>query len=148
MARPSKPDHIKEAQGTLRPCRVNSSPVTSEPLSEIPDVPGGVSESGHGYFHHACEILLSNGVLTASYIPTITRGADIYARYVEARDKVVAEGAFQTAQSGYTAKSGAWTVMVEAHKLLLEFEREYGLTLVSSQKISVPTKPKDNDDFD
>ena len=148
MSRPRKPDHVKKAQGTLQPCRVNSSPATAESLSAIPAVPKDVPDDGAGYFTWACEILFSFGELRTSFIPSITRAAQMHSQYARHWDIVNREGARQVCQSGYTQKTGAWTLMTEAHKFLNEFERDYGLTLASSQKISVPEKPKNNEDFD
>ena len=146
--RPRKPDHIKKAQGTLKPCRVNNSPATSELLSSVPDIPEDVPDNAHGYFTHCCEYLLHNNLLTSAIIVQIVRASDMYSNYKKMKDIVDEHGPIQTTETGYTAKTGAWTVMVEAHKLLLEFEREQGLTLASSQKISVPPSQKNEDDFD
>jgi len=148
MAQPSKPNHVKEAQGTLRKCRVNTSPATSEPLSAIPAVPPEVPDDGAGYFTWACEILYSFGELRTSFIPSITRAAQMHSQYERHWAIVNETGALQTTQSGYTQKTGAWTLMTEAYKFLNEFEREYGLTLSSSQKITVQDKQKNNADFD
>ena len=109
------------------------------------DVPEG---GGGGYFTHVCNMLLYFGKLTPALIPTITRIAQIYDVYEKAQKIVAEDGAFQTTQSGYSTKSGAWTVMSEAHKIILDFEKENGFTLASSQKISIPDKPKNEEDFD
>jgi len=148
MARPRKPDHVKAAQGTLKKYRVNDSPATSEKLSSVPDIPGEVPGNAHGYFTHCCEYLLYNDLLTSAIIIQIVRASQMYSEYAKCQEEVAEKGSIQRTGSGYTAKTGAWTVMIEAHKLLLEFEREQGLTLASSQKISVPPKQKNEDDFD
>ena len=148
MARPSKPDHVKKAQGTLQPCRVNNNPATAELLSAVPDVPEDVPEGGGGYFTHVCNMLLYFKKLTAALIPTITRISQIYDVYQEAQKDVAINGAFQTTQSGYSTKSGAWTVMTESHNHILAFEKECGFTLASSQKISIPDRPQNETDFD
>jgi len=149
MARPSKPDHVKEAQGTLRLCRVNDSPVSGMLLSVVPEVPSIVPEEGRDYFLYFCQSGL--GVwLTADIIPTIARAGWLYANFVRATNMLEDSGGepWQTAQSGWTQKKGEWTIATEAHKLLLEIEREYGVTLASSQKISIPDRPRNEDDFD
>lgn len=148
MARPRKPDHIKKAQGTLRECRVNQSPATAEILSAVPAVPDDVPDDGRGYFVQSCEILFSLGVLTAAYIPDISRVAMWYSIFIRAFRAIEADGYFQTTQGGYTAINAHLTTMDKAHKHLVDFEGRYGLTLVSAQKISIPAKPKNEKDFD
>ena len=149
MARPRTPDHIKKAQGTLQPCRVNDNPVAGILLSIIPEVPDIIPDEGHGYFVHVCQSGL--GIwLTADLVPTISRGAIFYAHFIRSLEAIEAVGGkpWQKSGTGWTQKSGEWTIMMDAHKLLLEFEREHGLTLASSQKISIPDRPTNEDDFD
>ena len=143
MARPRKPDHIKEAQGTLQPCRVNDSPVSGILLSALPDIPDIVPEEGREYFLYFCQSGLGRW-LTADIIPAIARAGWLYANFIRATQSMEADNGlpWQVAQSGWTQKKGEWTIATEAHKLLLEIEREYGVTLASSQKISIPNKPR------
>lgn len=148
MGRNSIPDHVKEAQGTLKKYRVNENPATAEKLGAVPEIPVEVPENAYGYFTHCCEYLLFNNLLTSAIVVQVVRASQMYSQYAKCQEIVDSDGAIQKTESGYTAKTGAWTVMVEAHKLLLEFEREQGLTLASSQKISVPDKPTNDSDFD
>ena len=142
-----KPKHIKEAQGTLRKCREVDSPATTEPI-EVPAVPDEVPEEGRGYFTHACEVLFSLGVLTAAYVPDISRAAMTYAFFIRAQRELEESGTVQMTKTGYTAISANWTVYKDSLKYLTEFESRYGLSLVSAQRLSVPDKPKKDDDFD
>ena len=147
MSNPQKPKHIKQAQGTLRKCREVDHPATTEPLSEVPAVPAEVPDESHGYFTHCCEILLSLGVLTAAYVPDITRAAMTYAHFIRAQRALELVSPVQETKTGYTAISAWWTVYKDSMKSLNEFEGKYGLSLVSSQRISVPDRT-DNEDFD
>ena len=118
-------------------------------LSAVPDVPDVVPDEGKGYFAHVCQSGL--GIwLTADLIPTIARGAVFYTHFIRAFNAIEKAGgsAWQSSGTGWTQKSGEFSIMVEAHKLLLEFEREQGLTLASSQKISIPDRPQNEGDFD
>jgi len=148
MANPAKPKHVKEAQGTLRKCRETDNPVTFEPLSEVPSVPETIPEQGRDYFRYCCELLLSIGLLTAAFIPDITRAAIWYAIMVRAAAHISEDDYFQKTQAGYTAINAHLTTLEKATKFLNEFEGKYGLNLVSSQKLSMPNKKKNEDDFD
>ena len=148
MARPTKPDHVKEAQGTLQPCRVNDSPAVGDALSVLPAVPDGMTEYEEKYFIWCCEDLLDKGLLTRSFAVSIERAALWYHVFATSRKRMRGGGYVQETQSGYTQITADFTAMKESHKLLSEFEGKYGLDLVSSQKISMPVRDKDDEYFD
>lgn len=148
MGRQSIPDHVKEAQGTLKKYRVNENPATAEKLIAIPDVPDDVTGDGPGYFTWACEILLSLGLLTAAYIPDISRAAMAHNHFIKAEREISKKGATQKYKTGHTQIKAIWTVWKDSQKVINDFESKYGLNLVSAQKISVPDKPTNDGDFD
>ena len=147
MARPLKPRHLKESQGTLQPCR-DKGGVDDRPLSAIPEVPVGLGVVAEGYFVHYCEILMSRGLLVASHVDLIRRAADWKEVYERAKNECLNDAYYQTTQSGYTQVTAHFTVMEKAYAKLLEFEREFGFTLASSQKIVMPEHNKENEFFD
>lgn len=124
----------KQLAGTLRPDR-DRTPLTCEPLNEVPQPFAPLSDTGKRYFQAVCEVLLSNGTLTAADLPAITRAAEIYEFYVDAKKAVRELGAWTTTQSGYTSKSAPWQVMTDAEKALASFERSFGLTLAARAKL-------------
>lgn len=138
--RPRKPVHIKKAQGTLAKSREIDNPVTFEALNKIPDVPDLIPNEGKEYFTYCCELLFSIGMLSAAYIPDITRAAFYYAIFIRAGKIIRDSGYSQVASSGYTSITAHLTALTKAQKELKEFESKYGFNLVSSQKISMPKK--------
>jgi len=148
MSNPAKPKHIKEAQGTLKPSREVENPVTFQALSIIPDIPDVIPDAGKEYFIYCCKALIEIGVLSAAIINKAVRAASWYADFVKASKAIDEHGYIQTTKSGYDAISPHLTMKERAEKYLTEFEREYGLTLASSQKLSMPTKKPDDELFD
>jgi P27 family predicted phage terminase small subunit len=86
--------------------------------------------------------------LRAADVDLIRRAAEWKDVYERAKNEVLSGGYFQTTQSGYTQVTAHFTVMEKAHAKLLEFEREFGFTLASSQKIVIPEANKENEFFD
>ena len=145
MARQGKAKHIKEAQGTLQPCRVNDSPATGEPMSLLPAIPDGMEVEEEKYFIKCCEELLNLGLLTSQFIPSIEMAAFWWWEFVENRKKIRKEGSVQVTKTGYSQTTGYHSAMKDAYKNLVDFENRYGLNLVSAQKISVPGARRSND---
>ena len=146
--RPRKPKHIKEAQGTLAKSREVDHPAMGEALSVLPSVPVGMGEHEEKYFLHCAGDLLSKGLLTAGFLPSLEMAASWYALFIIARNEVRSNGAVQVTQSGYTQITGSFTTMDKTYKNLVDFENRYGFNLVSSQKISMPAREKGNKYFD
>lgn len=144
--RPAKTRQEKEAQGTLEKSREPSNPITYEPLSEVPDVE--VPMRGKDYFVHCCRAMIERGTLSAATINKVVRAAGWYDLWVRALDGIAKDGYIQSTKTGYKAFSPDVTTMEKAEKFLTEFEREYGLTLASSQKLNLPEHKGEDDDFD
>ena len=146
--RPTKPRHIKEAQGTLEKSREVDNPITRQALSKVPNIPDIIPDRGKEYFIYCCKALIEDGLLSAAIINKAVRAASWYADFVKASKAIDEHGYIQTTKSGYDAISPHLTMKERAEKYLTEFEREYGLTLASSQKLSMPTKKPDDELFD
>ena len=145
---PAKPRHIKEAQGTLKKYREIENPVMGEVMSVLPVIPEGFNKDEEKYFIHRCEQMLNMGLLTPEFVQSMERAAVWYGIWITTRRAIKKNGYTQTTQSGYSAITSDLTTMEKAHKYLVDFEREYGFTLASSQKISMPPKDKGNEYFD
>ena len=145
---PAKPRHIKEAQGTLKKSREVANPASGEALSVLPAIPDGMTVDEERYFIYVCEQLLDLGLLTSQFVVDIEMAAMWYRQFVEARKKIREGEGIYVAKSGYSQVSGWHTQMEKAYKNLTDFHGKYGLDLVSSQKISMPPRNKEDTDFD
>ncbi len=146
--RPRKPVHIKKAQGTLEKSREIDNPVTFDSLSDVPEIPVIVPNEGRDYFVFCCELLLSIRLLTAAFIPDITRAAIWYGYMVQAVNQMAEDKYYQETKTGYTAINSHLTTYEKAHKYLSDFENKYGFNLVSSQRLSMPDKKRESEYFD
>jgi hypothetical protein len=147
MARPRKANHIKEAQGTLQPCRIIKGHVDFDKLSRIPRIPATIPKHGQGYFIHCCEALKSVGLLSAAILPDIERAATWYHVYCIARNYIKRSGYYQKTKTGYIAVSPHLNALEKSQKALVDFETRNGLNIVGSQKLEMP-KGKDETDKD
>jgi hypothetical protein len=146
--RPKKPRHIKEGQGTLTKSREIENYLVSEKLDILPAIPEGMKPEEEKFFIWACEEMLKTGTLSSQFLRSLERACFYWWIWVSCREIIRRDGATQKSNSGWNQKSGDFTVMNEAHKYLVEFDNEYGLNLVSSQKIRMPDVKKGNDYFD
>ena len=141
--RPRKPTHIKKAQGTLEKSREVSNPAIGELMSVLPAIPDGLSNDEEKYFIYCCEEMLKDGLLATKFVRTIERAAVWYGIWVITRRSIQEHGFIQKTKSGYSAITAELTAMEKSHKYLVDFETRFGLDLVSSQKINIPTNKKD-----
>jgi phage terminase small subunit len=110
-----------------------------QPLYEIPEMKE-IIEGSKEYFEHSCQSIMDTGQLYPAFIPTIERAALWYGLFMKASKEIEKNGIVQTAQSGYNSQSPHINVMAMCHKNIVEFENQFGLNLVSSQKIEMPVK--------
>jgi len=130
----TKSKERKTRQGTFRQDR-NKKLHTLQPLTFIPKPLMDLNKYEHEYYNLCCEILLSNGTLTAADILGISRAAKTYGIYQKALEELANHGSYQTTKSGYTTKSGPFVVVADCEKLLTTFERSQGLNLISRSKL-------------
>ena len=128
-------------QGTLEKSREVDNPITFQALSEVPEPPDWISDDGREYFIYCCKALIETGSLSAAIMNKVVRAAKWHSMFVQAA-RNTEDGYTQKTQSGYKSISPDLTALERAEKYLTEFEREYGLTLASSQKLSMGDKPK------
>lgn len=136
--RPRKPNHIKEAQGTLEKSRVNEHPLSFEPLSRVPEPPGDLNKDGRAFYVYICQILINAGLLTAGYLFDIERAAFWYSLFKDAQREIELEGYYQESETGWRQIKPSVQIIEKATKYLNEFDGKYGLNLVAGQKIEIP----------
>ena len=136
--RPKKPNHIKEAQGTLEKSRINDRPIDYGCLSAIPTPPEILDNDGKGFYTYVCGLLLSKKLLSAAYLLDIERAATWHSIYKICQRKIYNGEIFVVANSGWEAKGGAVQLLSDATKFLNDFDNRYGLNLVAGQKIEMP----------
>lgn len=132
-----KTRHQKMISGTYRPDREPSG-MTFEPLQSVPAPFENLSQTSQRYYQNVCSCLLSNQTLTAADIPIVTRAAQIFGQWCDAMGDIEKNGTIQRTQSGYTAKTAAFTIAIDCDKQLTSFEKSYGLNLSARQKMDIP----------
>ena len=139
----------KKSKGTLQKCRIKHPPAY-ENLISIPDPAFELDINGKMYFDKFCQMLIDNKLLTAAYVPIISRAARYFEIYKDADDKVQSNGIVQIAEkSGWEQKSAYFTIMTDAEDRITKIEEKFGMTLLSMQKLDIkkPDKNADDDDF-
>lgn len=146
VGRPRKPNHVKAAQGTLQPCRVNNNPLTYEPLTVPPDPPKDLTKDGCNYYTYICRMLITKKLLTPAFLFDIERAAFWYGEFKKAQRDINENGTFEISKTGWKQISASISIVEKATKMMNEFEGKYGFNLISSQKIEMP-EPEEEDDL-
>jgi P27 family predicted phage terminase small subunit len=134
----------KQIKGTLQKCRIKNKPAY-EILTEVP-MPGfKLDPNGLDYFVRFCQMLIDNKLMTAAYVPMITRAARWYEIYKEADGLVKEHGASQVTSTGYTQKSGYLTVMTDADDRVTKIEEKFGMSLITYMKLDIPKQDDDDE---
>ena len=136
--RPRKPNHVKEAQGTLQKCRVNDHPLTFEPLSAVPMPVRELDAEGLRFFRIVCELMISKRLLTPAFLLDITQAAKNYSYLIKIEKALDEDDLFQVSESGWKQTHTGMKAYSDLQKSLNEFYNRYGLNLTASQKIEMP----------
>lgn len=136
----------KTKRGTLRPDRVRK--MSFPPLREVPNPTFELSPVELKYFRDCCASMIEDGTLAEAFLPAITRASRMYGIYEESCRDVEKYGMVQKTSTGYTQKSGYFTVMTDAFQILLNFEKSMGLNLVTKSRLPDMRKPEEPNPFD
>lgn len=136
MPRPRKPKHIKEAAGTLAPSREVQNPLKLRNVDGLPAPPKELGRDGKKYWTYVCSHLYDIGELKQAYLSSILVAAKWYQVLSDAFADIKENGyVYSTGKAKVKRTSTSFNVADRAAAHLEKFERDYGLTLVSSQKI-------------
>jgi P27 family predicted phage terminase small subunit len=153
MARPTKPNHIKKAAGTLRKDRMIEKCIKHDLIRSIPEITSLaitdgkiLNKDGKGYFNFICSKMIQEGILSDVYIVDIHNAAFWHQTITDAQRHLKKEGYVTKFPTGSVQISAFVSIIEKANKALNEFSNRYGLNLAASQKIQIPDN--DNDEFD
>ena len=142
--RPRKTDAEKKAKGTLQKCRQNSSQLQVE--GQLPDSPPtGLTADARAAWSMAVGCA-PKGLLTALDHGVLERWCRSYAMYRKYAKKVEAGDVEQQhPESGMRSLTQTAVLMMQAHKMMLQCEKELGFTPTSRAKVKVETTEEDLD---
>lgn len=127
--------------GTFQPCR-DKVLVTTDPLTEIPDPDYELDPVELTYFTRCASLLIAAGTLTDGDVPGMTRASSWFGIWQNCLADIRQHGAWQTTNSGWSAKTAAFQAANDAEKNLTAWERSQGLNLTSRAKLPPPPEPK------
>lgn len=136
--RPRKPKHVKQAQGTLEKSREIEHYLTYTPLSSAPEPPRDLDENGRNYYRYICKLMISKRLLTPAFLFDVERASFWWQEFKKAQLDISQNGTYEVSKTGWRQISPTVSVVEKATKFLNEFDRNYGLNLVASQKIEMP----------
>lgn len=138
-----KPTNLKILQGTYRKGRAPHHEAT--PPDGIPPCPEQLSDVARAEWDYIVPILLQHRLLTTVDGAILAAYCQARADWLEALEKVKA-GRVQTTDTGYEAMRAWQTIYERAEKRMTTLAREFGLSASSRTRISVPDKPRHEED--
>lgn len=144
MGRPRKSDEVKKAQGTLQRCRINRQQFDVE--GELPEAPPpSLPEEARAAWSMAVRCA-PKGLLTALDHGVLESWCRSYALYRKYARKVEAGDVEQShPESGMRSLTPSVTLMIQAHKMMLQCEKELGFSPSARAKVKVETPEEDLD---
>ena len=142
--RPWKTDAEKKARGTLQKCRQNCSQLEVDgQLPESP--PAGMTAEARAAWSMAVRCA-PKGLLTVLDHGVLERWCRNYALYRKYARKVEAGDVEQShPESGMRSLTPPVMLMIQAHKMMLQCEKELGFTPTARAKVKVETPEEDTD---
>ncbi|WP_304474876.1 phage terminase small subunit P27 family [uncultured Parasutterella sp.] len=139
VGRPRKSDEVKKAQGTLQRCRINRKQFDVE--GELPAAPPpSLSEEARAAWSMAVRCA-PKGLLTALDHGVLERWCRSYALYRKYAKKVEAGDVEQChPESGMRSLTPTVMMMIQAHKMMLQCEKELGFSPSARNKVKVEVK--------
>lgn len=142
--RKPKPTGIKIADGTFRADRHGdpTSEVHQEPLSEIPEVPQQLQETGREKWLAAVNAMIGLGILEERYLPTLLVYGQAWDRKVKAELKLEEDGEYSHTMSGTIVKHPAFGVIKDCEDRICRILSELGFTPSSSSSVHKTAQKK------
>lgn len=119
----------------------NSEFVQSGLLTETPDAPAWLNETGKEYFNEITSLLFNGGILHGCDLPMVAILAGELSRYREAYDKMQSEGQVVKLPNGYHKVNQHHIVVKEAFRNAGDLAAQFGLTLNGREKIGLTFDP-------
>lgn len=141
--RPRKTDAEKKAKGTLQKCRQNRTQLEVDGrLPEAP--PAGLTLEARAAWSMAVSCA-PKGLLTALDHGVLERWCRSYAMYRKFA-KMVEAGDFEQEhpESGMRSLTPTVSLMIQAHKMMLQCEKELGFTPAARAKVKVDSSEEED----
>jgi P27 family predicted phage terminase small subunit len=147
------PTIIKEAKGTLRPCRINPNEPQYPAVNGLPDPPLFFGEVAKSEYYTTGNILISLGVLKSVNITTLLTYCRAFETYIESQKDIEKHGFYKMVLN---EKTGNKVVVVnpfikignDATMIMIRMACELGITPASSSKVVAIKKIKKDSIFD
>lgn len=142
--RPRKTDAEKRAKGTLQKCRQNRSELAVD--GQLPQSPPtGLTAEARAAWSTAVSCA-PKGMLTALDHGILERWCRSYALYRKYARKAEAGDVEQShPESGMRSLTPTVMLMIQAHKMMLQCEKELGFTPTVRAKVKVETPEEETD---
>lgn len=143
--RPRKSDAEKKARGTLQKCRQNRSQLVVN--GQLPDAPPpGLTKDARAAWKMAIQCA-PKGILSVLDHGVLERWCRSYSLYRKMA-KLVEAGDIEQAhpESGMRSLTPPFLVMTQAHKMMLQCEKELGFTPIARQKVRTETEETEDTD--
>lgn len=147
------PDELKERQGTLRKCRVNTDAPTPE--KGVPEMPKGLSPAAKREWNDITKLLAELNVLSVIDSKALAAYCESYSQWQIAQKDVRKSGqvidvlSWDKVREAFVVtdrkKNPSVTVAQEYLKLMKSFLIEFGLTPASRTRLKVNGQPKVKD---
>ena len=141
MGRPRKPTNLKVVQGTTRPDRLTKNePIV--PLS-IPKCPSFLNAEGKRYWKKTAEQLDEAGLIGSTDGAMFALHCDSFGRYEQiSRGLQTLEDLVIETPNGAQQQAALWQIRNKLWEQVQKSATEFGLSPASRCKISLPEKPK------
>lgn len=140
--RPSVPDEIKKARGTLQKCRSNQNKMSTTKVIDVGDPPEWMSPEVREIFTLVTDELIAANVLETVDIDLVYLLCDQYEDYYKAMLKIKSVGHYILTSSGDKKPHPAIRIKTAALSNIIKLAGQLGLSPAARQKIKF--KPKEN----
>ena len=139
MGRPRKATSLKKAQGTLQPCRTNEAEPDFTLVKTIPDCPEWFSQDAREIYYSTGLDLINQGILTGVSFPQFLNYCYFSGSAMELMNMIKEQGYRVNIKGQWGQNPNVKTLAIYSN-LSRQFALEFGLTPVSSSKVSSSNK--------
>ena len=135
------PAEVKLLTGTYRKDRDGSLDAAQpwEPVTEIPEkAPEWMMTAGKKMYRSMCELLIARRMLTTANVHQVAAMCQSYAKYMQAENRLKAEGAVFYTDKGYAQQSPWINISSQSLREYLSIASTFGFDPISALKIRQP----------